>query len=1249
MERCAPVGRREKPVDPEAGPVQRLAHDLRVLREKAGSPTYREMARRTHYSSSALSHAAGGEQLASLAVVLAYATALDADPEEWEERWREAKGAVEAEAVREVAAADEDTPPPYRGLARFEPSDSDLFFGRDRLLGELLELLREHRFAAVTGPSGSGKSSLLRAGLIPALRGASGDGRPAVIRVLTPGERPAHTHAGVLTPQDGEQDTWVIVDQFEELFTLCQDRAERDRFLDLLLAAREPESRLRVVVAVRGDFYGHCAAHRELAEAVGRAGLLVGPMGPDELREVITKPAAAAGLLVERALTARIIDEVGDEPGALPSLSHALLETWRRRRGRTLTTATYEAAGGVHGAIAVTAEHAYAGLSVDRTRAVRRVLLRLVVPGEGTADTRRPAERTELDAGPDAPGVVEHLAANRLVTLDGTTVELAHEALITGWPRLAAWIEEDRERLLAQRRLDEAARLWEEVDGDPGALYRGTQLARAEELFGVDERAEDDLTPRQRVFLTASRSARGAADRKRRALTATLCALLVLALAAGLVAWQQNRAGDQEAAKAAARRIAASAAGLRAADPRTSALLGVAAWRVAPLAESRSALLGALFQPERDAFTDPQDGQDVQRFLTGGGRTLVSVDGRRVSLRDVTTGRRTASYTLPDGTDVITVGQDARTFHLSGPDGERLWHPATGTSSGTSSGTLGSDAAVLGFTATADGYLVSPDDTGSVQLRRTADDKVLFTTSLPDTPTTAALDAHGRVLALCPAGGAPQLWDTARRTRLSGAWDKDHTLCGTGTGADDGARVLSLSPDGTRLAAVSGTALYAWDVHSGQQLVDTVSPGDGGFIQAAFTPDGRFLATADSEGLAVWRLTDGGLRIFRAALTGTQARELTWDPGKDRVLRFLDGTTVRSYDVTARLAPRWQTTPADATVLSPDGATLATATSTKDAYRFELRSTRTGRVLAHSTLSALPTSTGDAPLLVFSPDGRALVTSDLVRSRGTEQQRFTVWDVPGHKVRTSRELAVEDGGPLAPVALGPDGRTLLLPGFAGNDATTEVWQLGTGNPHRTATLRGLAGDIVAARPDGHLLVGSDGRSARLPSGRVTGRELADGRKVTALAFSRDGSRLAVGDESGRVTLWDGDAEHRTGVLTAFAGADGQEAVTALAFSSDGRTLAIGGADSTLQLWDTSSQQLLGTDLPTSGDEIRSVAFGEDGGTLYAAAPHTPLLTYRLAPGRAAEAVCARTGGGLTRAQWRTYVPDAPYREICGGT
>lgn len=1246
------MGRREKPVDPDAGPVQRLAHDLRVLREKAGKPPYREIAKRAGYSITAVSQAAAGEQLPSLAVVRAYAEALDGDPDEWERRWRETDAEVRAPAP--------DERPPYRGLARFEPDDSDLFFGREALVTDLMELVREHRFAAVFGASGSGKSSLLRAGLIPRLRQAAGAERPAVIRVLTPGERPARTHEQALVARDGDAETWVIVDQFEELFTLCHDRAERDRFLALLLAAARPESRLRVAIAVRGDFYGHCADHRELAEAVCRANLLVGPLGRDELREVITGPAASAGLTVERALTARIVDEVVDQPGALPMLSHALLETWRRRRGRMLTLAAYEEAGGVRGAIAATAEEAYGGLPAAQGRVARRILLRLIAPGDGTADTRRPASRAELGSG--ARDVLERLAGARLITLDGDTVELAHEALITGWPRLAGWIEEGRDRLRAQRRLGEAARGWEELERDPGALYRGTRLSRAEELFARQPdddstgraRPDDDLTPLERAFLTASVAARdaeqeaeGRAARRTRFLVVGLAVGLVLALAAGLVAWQRDRVSEEEAAKATARRLATVADSLRSTDPRTAALLGAAAWQTAPLTESRSALLGALAQPERDAFTDPRVGRDVRRFLTDGGRTLLSVDDGTVTVRNVADHKVTATHHLPSGTEVAAAGPGSRFLDVSGPDGdENLWSLPRGRPAAD----LG-DASLQGSADDGSAYLTGPvDGPGTVRLHRANDGKVVFSTGIPRSLSSGAVGPGGRLLALCPADGPLQLWDAAGGKRLPGDWEKaDKTLCGTGTGADGGSRLLRFSQDGKRLAAVYGTAAVVWDVASGRTVDDFTSGGDTGFTQAALSADGEFLATADDHELAVWRLATGGTQVFHRPLSGADMKGLTWDAGSHRLLRYLDGATVHTLDLTDRLAPRWQSRPADGSLLSPDGAALAIVTRSGGGYRFELRSTRSGTVRARATLGPLPNLSGEeTPLLAFSPDGRALAVADTVSSHGSLRLRFTVWDVGGHRVRTVLDTSGAADRPAAALALGPGGRTLLAVRDASGGYATEVWD--TRTHRRSRAMPGPSGAALAVRPEGSLLVGSDDQYADPASGKVTGRALADGREVTALAFSPDGSRLAVGDTTGHVTLWDGSLRHRAGALTGTSDtvSEGEpEAVEALAFSSDGSTLAVGGANGTLRLWDTEGQQLLGSDLPTPGDEIRSLAFAQDGGTVYASGPYVPLQRFPVAPDQAVRTICSRTGGGLTEAQWRTYVPDAPYEPVCG--
>jgi WD40 repeat protein len=544
---------------------------------------------------------------------------------------------------------------------------------------------------------------------------------------------------------------------------------------------------------------------------------------------------------------------------------------------------------------------------------------------------------------------------------------------------------------------------------------------------------------------------------------------------------------------------------------------------------------------------------------------------------------------------------------------------------------------------------VPPDGAGTARLHRTDDGKVLFSTDIPRLLSSSAVGPGGRVLALCPADGPLQLWDTADGKRLPGAWEKvDKTVCGTGSGADDGARLLRFSGDGRRLAAVYGTSALVWDVRTGRTLADFTSGGATGFSQADLSPDGEFLATADDHKLAVWRLATGGTQVFHRPLPKDETDWLTWYPGRQRLLRYLDGATVRTLDLTDRLTPQWQNTPADGSLLSPDGAALATVTRSGGGYRFELRSTRTGTVLARAKLGTLPNlSIEETPLLAFSPDGRALAVADTTSSHGSLRLRFTVWDVGAHRVRTVFETSGAADRLATSLALGPGGRTLLAVRAAADSYATEVWD--TENHRRSLAVQGLAGEALATRPDGGLLVGSDDQYADPESGKVTGRALADGREVTALAFSPDGTRLAVGDSIGHVTLWDGDLRHRTGALTGTSDTASQgepEAVGALAFSSDGGTLAVGGANGTLRLWDTEGQQLLGTDLPTPGDEIRSLAFTKDGGTVYASGPHVRLQRLPVDPDQAVRTICGRAGGGLTETQWQTYIPDAPYQRVC---
>ena len=1214
--------------------MQRFAHDLRELRRTVGTPAYRLMAESAGFSATTLSEAARGERLPSLAVVQGYARACGADPAEWERRWKE------AESEGAARADPEDAVPPYRGLARFERDDHALFFGRDRLTAELLELVRGHRFAVLFGASGSGKSSLLRAGLLPRLREEIARlDRPAVLRVFTPGPRPAATYRQLLAPAPGEPESWVVVDQFEEVFTLCRGRAERARFLDLLLAAREPGSRVRVLIAVRADFYARCAEHRGLAAALSGASLLVGPMTADELRETVVRPAQAAGLLVERELTARIVEEVLGEPGGLPMLSHALLETWRRRKGRLLTVAAYEAVGGVRGAIAASAEEAYGRLDAAQARAARQLLLRMVEPGQGTVGTRRPLTRAELDewADPAVRAVVEHLAEARLLTVDEDGVQLAHEALITSWPRLRGWIEEDRDLLRHRRQIAEAARVWLDHDRDPGALWRGARLAAAQELFADDA----DLTAQEQAFLRealevreAERRAAAHATRRARVLTVALSGVLAVASVVGLVAWQQHTDNRRQRTDTAARRVAAVADAMRTTDPRTAQLLGVAAWRISPLPESRRALLGALAQPELDTFTDPAVGEGHRRFLVDSGRTLLSTDGRTWHRWDVAAHRALGSGRLPQG-EAVAAGPDARVLALAGGAGIRLWDRADGRWKGAA------HPGASGVTVTGGGgYLLYGAGEDRVRVASAVDGTPLFETRSSG-PASVTASADGRLVAVCPSGDAPQVWDTARRRTLPGPWERSGDC-----------RTLVLGDD--RLALLSSDGVRIWRTSTGDELAEVGHPGAR---YAAFgrAEDGAFLATADGKEIRVWRLSAPGNPVFRHSLNNRQLRGgLAWDPRRP-VLRYLEGSTVHSLDLTGAVTSAWRARPLDGVLLSPDGRTLATAQRFGTTYRFQLRDTRHDLPPIPLPPPPLPAARAPErpvpahrtlPVMAFSPDGTDFAYGVSAPGRQAAPQHLSVWDTERLRIRSTLDLATS-GSAVVGLALGPGGRVLYTARRLDSGAfVNEAWDIE--RRRRTSVLTGLASGHLALHPEGRLLVG-DNRLVRPPGRAATARDLVQGDRIGALAFGPDGSRLAAGDRTGRVALWDGTLDHRAGVLRNIFPAPldtTPEAVSALAVSPDGQTLAVAGTAGTLQLWDTATHQPLGSPLPTSGEELRTLAFSPDSGTLYAGSAHVPLQRYTIEPSWAVLRVCARAGAGLDEAQWRTYVPDAPYRRIC---
>ena len=542
--------------------------------------------------------------------------------------------------ARRVEAGTEVRECPYPGLASFERTQARWFFGRDQLTAKVITRLdarlRTGGVQVVVAPSGAGKSSLLHAGLLPKLEdGALPGSRRWPTIVFTPTAHPLAALAtqitaltgadlatltgelaadsrrcvevlrGHLGDQDGETHVVVIVDQFEELFTLCADDQQRRTFIDSLTQLASVSSGTDahaqplavVVVAVRADFYAPCANDPHLRTALEDNPLVVGPMSDTELREAILYPAREVGLDVEPGLVELLLrDLVGTastadtsgmtsyEAGRLPLLAHALRATWQQRHGHTLTVEGYRSTGGIHDAVATTAESVFTGLDPAGQHAARTLFLRLIKIGDGTEDTRRRVARTDLLRGLD-PGsalpVVDAFTQSRLLTQDQDTTEITHEALLRAWPRLRQWIDTDRAGNLIRQELEEATAVWTRDHRDTAALYRGGRLDAAR-AWATSTSREGDLSPTASEFLTASTHQERRAARLRRAVLVVLSVLALVASGAAALALQQNGTAHSERDTAIFNQITAQADRLRTTDVSLAAQLDLTAYRMQP-------------------------------------------------------------------------------------------------------------------------------------------------------------------------------------------------------------------------------------------------------------------------------------------------------------------------------------------------------------------------------------------------------------------------------------------------------------------------------------------------------------------------------------------------------------------------------------------------------------------------------------------------------------------------------------------
>ncbi|MFF3917906.1 AAA family ATPase [Streptomyces sp. NPDC001852] len=1220
---------------------------------------------------------------------------------------------------------------PYRGLAPYRQEDARWFFGRERSTSALITQLRAAEqtggLVMLVGASGAGKSSLLNAGLVPAVRGGAlrdgpGTGRPHTsaapqapeeaaadcVLHLVPGADPLGelvrripdlstvAAAARRAEQEATEDpavpgsdspgvaraareavsAWarretadrcrpvVVVDQFEEAFTLCSDEADRRTFIQLLHAACTPPAGsgepapVLVVLGIRADFYEQCLGYPELADALQHRHMVLGPLTSTELRDAVTGPAKAVGLELEPGLAELIVREVSaDGPrgahdaGVLPLLSHALLATWQRRKAGRLTLAGYRAAGGIQGAVAATAERAWSGLDPAARTAARLLLLRLVRLGEDTQATRRRGTRRQLAEESADPGKTEEsleaLVRARLVTLDADTVEITHEALLHAWPRLRHWIDDDRGDQLLRQRLEEDGRAWEDSDRDSSLLYRGSRLEQARTWA---RSAGDTYLTRSAVeFLAAAVRLRKRTVWLSRA---AVSALVVLALVAGgsaVIAWQQRDDAVFEQVLAEADRVQRT-------DPSLAAQLDLVAHHLRPDDEGTdSRLLSIVNTP----LATPLSGHTGAVYLTSfspDGRTLATASyDRTVRLWNVADPRRPKPLGTPltghtSWVSSAVFSPDGHTLASAGDDGTiRLWdvtdpaHPKPlGTPLAGHRGTI----YLIAFSP--DGRtLASAGEDHTVRLWNVAD---------PRRPSAlGALRGHSaavRGLAFSPdgrtlaAGGDDDtilLWNTADprrpkpyRTALKGHTDLVHSV--------------AFSPDGHTLASGSADdTIRLWNVTDPAHPSALGSPlaGHTGPIwSVAFSPDGSRLAAASADSTAsLWNVSDPS--------SPSQVGEpLAGSSGEMYALGFSpDGRTLAtgSGDSKVRL---WSLPTSDIVgrtgAFRPDGRVLGTAA--RDGRLRLWNVTRPDRPV----LLSKPFMRGDAGhrSLRFSPDGRVLAVL-------TYDHAVYLWNVsdPAHPVVAGSPIALRTrfAGP-ATLAFSPDGRTLAT---AYDDTTVQLWDI-TDPGHPTALGKPLAGhrgyvNAITFSPDGRTLAsGSADSTVRLWNVADPARPTALGRltdhsgPVNAIAFSPDGHVLASGSDDDTVRLWNvTDPASATALGAPLTGHT--EAVKLLTFSPDGHVLASGGNDDTVRLWnvtDPASATPIGQSMSPnarSGTFLwfsRSNVLGLSSGT-------DTVRLWSLDPTAAIDHICSVTRGVLTPQKWHEYLPRLSYDPPCG--
>lgn len=1226
-------------------------------------------------------------------------------------------------------------PCPYRGLDTFEDKHAKLFFGRAAATEQLHDAVISQSFTAVIGPSGSGKSSLVFAGLLPRLQAEQiwisthfrPENRPfynlsaclmtllepsltetdyltetsKLVDILRSGEVPLFEVLGRILDKDKAKTHFLlVVDQFEELYTLCPDADRRHHFLDVLLGALaqpDPTGKhvAKLLLTLRADFLGQALHYRPLADALQGRDVKLGPMTQEELQQVIEAPAAQAGVQFENYLVARILDDLTPagrlpEPGDLPLLEFALTQLWERQTNGHMTHKAYDAIGQVKGALAGHAEDVYAELKPDEQAKLPAMLVQLVHPGAGTEDTRRLAGRREL--GEAGWFLVQKLAGEkaRLVVTGRDevkgqeTVEVVHEALIQRWGRLQMWMTDYRNFRQWQERLRTAMALWEANNQDREALLRGLQLAEAE---GWLTEQADNLSSIEHQFIQASLAER---DRKtveleaqrqrelelerRRAQEAEarhvleklraeeqtrhanrfrvgariLLGLLIIALIMTAVAVREQQSANR--ARDAANH-----------QWRIALAQSIAVWSLSLLQPYQSEL--ATLLALEAAYINQQETAGIGWVVDSSLRQALSQPYFSNQLRGNTAQVLSVAFS-PDGKWLASCSDDT-TIHLwdlSQPDTKPI------VLSGHHSGVR-----ALAFNPTNGNRLASGSLDHTVQvwdLSHPDVEPIILRGHQGSVRSVAFSPTNGNFLASGSYDGTVRIWDLSHPDAEPIVLHGHQGIIFT----------VAFSPDGNRLASGStDQTIRVWNLSSGSAQLETVLQGyQSKLMSVAFSPDGKYLASGSTDNtIQLWDVSKPGdaPMILQGHSKGVQS--VAFSPDGNYLASGSEDQTIRIWNLDQPEIPSivlyGHKGAVQAVAFSPDGKYLASGGDDQIVRLWTLTPPKGSAII-------LQEPEGSNLTIAFSLDG-----NQIIGSRGGKTMRtWTVDDgftqseaeLPGYKTGAQVALVSADGQRLAyvdadhtiqvwtlnpilaepivlpthevgilSIAFSPDGQYLA---GGGDDKAIYVWDLSHPGIEPTI-LRGHTSAVhaVAFSPDGQYLAsGGDDQTVRVwnlksPKSEsiktLWGHEAA----VQVVAFSPDGQYLASGSDDQTIQLWHFERlDDKPDVLKGHEGA-----VWSIAFAPDENQLASGSEDQTVRIWDLSQPDAKPTVLSGHEAGIQSIAFSPDGSRLASGSADQTVRIW-LVFDQLVSMGCAQVRRNMTWEEWQQYMPGELYRLTC---